>query len=247
MRLASGSTFTIEVPLPIDQEGHAHVQIDHHQVSLAGARILIVDDLSVNRQILAEQMRAWEMEPLLAASPSEALQILSDHAAQNKTIDAAVLDFQMPDMDGLMLSKKMREVEGFEKLPQILLTSVGHVSDSESFASYNFSGYLVKPARVGQLLDEIAKALAPSRAVGTAPHAAHEPKAQGATDNAQGANTPDVQSSSDDQISQQTAEQGTELAQDAQATPLPAPQTQITTTLEPKAFTAKVDENIPAC
>jgi CheY-like chemotaxis protein len=71
---------------------------------LKGLRVLIVDDNQTNRLILQHQITSWNMIGALASGPNEALAALRAAALAGKPFDLALLDFQMPEMDGLSLA-----------------------------------------------------------------------------------------------------------------------------------------------
>ncbi len=114
-----------------------------------GKTILVVDDNDRNRQILEHQLQSWQMNCIAAASGFQALEILK----RITTIDAAIVDMQMPEMDGLMLSRSIREIPACKKMPLILLSSLGrmeHTGDSKVFAAQ-----LSKPVRPSILLETL--------------------------------------------------------------------------------------------
>ena len=80
---------------------------------LAGKRILIVDDLEVNRRILGRQLVAWGAVVQTAGSGSEALGVLE----RGEVFDLAVLDMQMPEMDGIQLAEEICRRNGSTQLP----------------------------------------------------------------------------------------------------------------------------------
>jgi signal transduction histidine kinase/DNA-binding response OmpR family regulator len=88
---------------------------------LNGKRILIVDDNETNRFILTRQTESWGMVPQTAVSGQDALTILK----QGTLFDVAILDFQMPEMDGLTLANKIRNLYPVVNFPLIMLTSLG--------------------------------------------------------------------------------------------------------------------------
>ncbi|MEM1182716.1 MAG: PAS domain S-box protein [Acidobacteriota bacterium] len=114
---------------------------------LEGKRVLIVDDLPTNRRILDQQTRMWKMQSDLAASGADALALL----AGNKSYDAAILDMQMPQMDGLMLAQQIRGRYSAEKLPMVLLTSLGLNDRSTLEEQEVFHSMLSKPIKQSQL------------------------------------------------------------------------------------------------
>jgi len=84
-------------------------------------RILVVDDVAINRRIISMLAKRWGVESTEAASGVEALEILGGDSA----FDLAILDMQMPEMDGAMLARKIRELPDCKKLPISFFTSVG--------------------------------------------------------------------------------------------------------------------------
>jgi CheY-like chemotaxis protein len=80
-----------------------------------------VDDNATNRQILTLQGQSWGMLTRAAQSGSEAL----DWLRQGEPFDLAILDMQMPEMDGLTLATEIRKQPGCEELPLVMLTSIG--------------------------------------------------------------------------------------------------------------------------
>jgi CheY-like chemotaxis protein len=140
-----GSTFHFTITTavaPFAQPAFLSTQ----QPALKGKRVLIVDDNETNRTILARQTKSWEMNFEVAASGAEALALLE----KTKTpFDAAILDMQMPEMDGRSLAKIIRQTYDDDALPIILLTSLGiHKGTSDGRL---FNAHLVKPAKQSQL------------------------------------------------------------------------------------------------
>ena len=72
---------------------------------------------------------------------------------QNEPFDLALLDMQMPGMDGVRLAQEIRHLHGREALPMVLLTSMGNVLDSLEFSSSPFAACLTKPIKQNQLHD----------------------------------------------------------------------------------------------
>jgi PAS domain S-box-containing protein len=119
---------------------------------LDGKRLLIVDDHPINRKILTLQTRSWGMLPQAVASAAEALDVLE----AGKQFDLAILDMQMPHMDGLTLAQKIRQLPECCYLPLVMLTSLGmslvelHATDVE------FAAFLNKPIKQIQLYNALA-------------------------------------------------------------------------------------------
>jgi CheY-like chemotaxis protein/HPt (histidine-containing phosphotransfer) domain-containing protein len=152
--VGKGSTFhfTIQAQPTATPE---QAQLKGAQPQLAGLRLLIVDDNPTNRRILTLQSRKWGMVPRDVESGQQALDLLR----QNEPFDLAVLDMQMPEMDGIMLSNEIRKLRSPEALPMILLTSMGMMSDSPETSTVSFAACLTKPIKQNQLHDVLVQVI----------------------------------------------------------------------------------------
>jgi len=124
------------------------------QPALQGKRVLIVDDNETNRRILVLQTRKWGMEPRETDSPQEALSWLK----HGEPFDLAILDLQMPEMDGIMLTREVRKFKEAHSLPVVLLTSLGRKEVGSD--ELGFSAYLTKPLKPSALFDVLASIFA---------------------------------------------------------------------------------------
>ena len=155
-----GTTFWFEIELPV----HASQSRRHFvPMDVSGARVLIVDDNSVNRSILVENMQSWRFESAAAASGEEALAALRAMADQNMKPDCLVLDYHMPEMNGAQLAGAIRSDPRLAKLPIIMLTSVDQMENGKNFSSLGIEGHLVKPARSSILLETVIQVIQEAR------------------------------------------------------------------------------------
>jgi GAF domain-containing protein/CheY-like chemotaxis protein/tetratricopeptide (TPR) repeat protein len=120
------------------------------QPHLNEKRVLIVDDNATNRRILTLQLHNWGMQTRDSDSPNEALQWIK----RGDPFDLVILDMQMPDMDGVVLARKIRKLRDPAVLPLVLSTSLGRheVEEGKDF----FAAYLNKPIKPSQLFDTLA-------------------------------------------------------------------------------------------
>ncbi len=125
------------------------------QPQLVGKRILIVDDNTTNRTILIKQTQSWGMIPIALDSGKDAIQELN----QGLTIDIAILDMHMPEMDGLTLAIEIREIYRLKKIPLVLLSSQGGNLDFRA-KQVDFSATLIKPIKQSQLYDVLVNIFA---------------------------------------------------------------------------------------
>ncbi|HVZ65651.1 MAG TPA: PAS domain S-box protein [Lacunisphaera sp.] len=116
-------------------------------------RVLVVDDNATNRQILRHQIVAWKMQKGSAASGHEALKILRAAAAEGKPYDVALLDMQMPEMDGLTLARAIKAEPAIARTRLIILTSLGHVMSNAELKANGIDAYLIKPVKQSRLFD----------------------------------------------------------------------------------------------
>jgi CheY-like chemotaxis protein/nitrogen-specific signal transduction histidine kinase len=133
-----GSSFAFTIKASVSQ--HALCQYVNGNLSGdEGKRILVVDDNKTNLTILKNQLEYWKLLPTLASSGSEALQILT----QQEKFDLVITDMQMPDMDGVQLTKHIKIK--YPLLPVILLSSIG--TESRKKHPDLFSAVLNKPVK----------------------------------------------------------------------------------------------------
>jgi CheY-like chemotaxis protein/HPt (histidine-containing phosphotransfer) domain-containing protein len=116
---------------------------------LAGKRLLVVDDNATNRQFLTLQAESWSMQIKAAASGTQALEALMS----GEQFDLAVLDMDMPDMNGLSLADHIHSLPAYQELPLMLLTCVGQPIVEQLQAKSDFVAFLSKPIKQSQLYD----------------------------------------------------------------------------------------------
>ena len=150
--LGQGSTFHFTVQVALAPAGLLPAPTGT-PAPLRDRRILIVDDNSTSRRILTTLAEKWGAHPTAVASGAAALARL--HAGA--VFDVAVLDMQMPEMDGTMLARELRAIPAAASLPLLLLTSLGHHTMPE--AALLFGARLSKPAKPHQIHDTLARLL----------------------------------------------------------------------------------------
>jgi signal transduction histidine kinase/DNA-binding response OmpR family regulator len=153
-RPGEGSIFTFTLPLPLDTEtGPQPILPD---TDLAGLRVLIVDDNEVNRRVLREQLTNWKIHTDSVKSGDAALAALRKAHSDGIPYDIAILDYQMPEMDGESLGRAIKRDPTINETALIMLTSVGHRGEAPRLAAIEFDAYLVKPVRQSHLMDTLA-------------------------------------------------------------------------------------------
>ena len=123
---------------------------------LDGRRVLVVDDSSTNREILRYQLAAGGMTVHSAASGAEAQAILH---SEIERFDVAILDVNMPDLDGFTLAERIRAERRFDAMRLVMLSSIGDDLPRERLARLDVVGWLTKPVGQAQLYGALARAL----------------------------------------------------------------------------------------
>lgn len=147
-----GSVFTINLPFFV---AAARPEPKPLPINVRGARILVVDDNAVNRQILTEQLALWGFDGAAAEDGFEGLAILEAARELGVAIDAIVLDYQIPGMNGGDVARKLRADARFGDLPIIFMTSMDISGTEKEFAALNGQAHLMKPARANVLRNTI--------------------------------------------------------------------------------------------
>ena len=114
---------------------------------LFGKQILIVDDNATNRQILTLQTQSWGIFSCALPSAQKALELI----AKPIRFDLAILDMQMPDMDGLTLAREIRQHSDYQNLPLVMLSSLCKQEIAQQAVDVNFAAILNKPIQQSQL------------------------------------------------------------------------------------------------
>jgi two-component system, sensor histidine kinase and response regulator len=152
-----GSTFWFTVQL--DKQGGDAKSPETWRRDLSDLRVLAVDDNATNRRILCHQLGAWQMQADGAASGQEALARLRTAAEAGQPYDLALLDVQMPEMDGLTLARAIKGDPPLADTRLIVLTSVGQAFSSAELKAAGIEAYLVKPVKQSRLFDSLASAM----------------------------------------------------------------------------------------
>jgi signal transduction histidine kinase/DNA-binding response OmpR family regulator len=116
-------------------------------------RVLVVDDNHTNLQILQNQVASWKMQVSSVESGDEALAQLRTAVGQGQPYDVALLDVQMPKMDGFTLAAAIKSDPILNGTRLIMLTSMGHILGSAELKGLGIESYLVKPVRQSRLFD----------------------------------------------------------------------------------------------
>jgi PAS domain S-box-containing protein len=145
--------FTILTELSIEKE------IQNDLSALYSKRVIIVDDNKTNRNILIQQTQSLGMIATGVSSGPEAIKLFKENAS----FDIAILDYLMPEMDGIMLADELRKTSSGKTLPFVLLSSYSYREKGGNLS--NFAATLTKPIKFSQLHGALLTLLHKKKAV----------------------------------------------------------------------------------
>ena len=152
----SGSTFWFTVPFERQPAETKAVHQPSKVADLQNLLILIVDDSATNREVLLKRLSFWGMGRRSVGDGPSALRELRSAAGRGEPYDLAILDMQMPDMDGIELATTIKNDHAISETQLILLTSIGDRGHAEEARRSGIEAYLTKPVRQSELYDAIA-------------------------------------------------------------------------------------------
>jgi signal transduction histidine kinase/AmiR/NasT family two-component response regulator len=116
-------------------------------------RVLVVDDNATSRQILRHQIFAWKLQKGSAAGGHEALRVLRAAKAEGHPYDIALLDVEMPEMDGLTLARAIKADASIAGTRLIALAPLGHLVTDKEMQAAGIDASLNKPVKQSRLFD----------------------------------------------------------------------------------------------
>jgi two-component system sensor histidine kinase/response regulator len=129
---------------------------------LSGARLLIVDDNSANRNALQQQTKSWEMNITEAETGERALELLRAGVAEGNPYDIALLDLIQPDMNGFQLAEAIKADPTIASVALVLVPTFTKRGHGQRASEAGIAAYLPKPLRQSQLYDCLTTLMARS-------------------------------------------------------------------------------------
>jgi CheY-like chemotaxis protein/HPt (histidine-containing phosphotransfer) domain-containing protein len=126
---------------------------NRRHAALVGVRVLVVDDNSTNRRVLAGQLGLYGTEIDCVEDAHSGLAMMREAAMAGCPYEVALIDFHMPDCDGLELGQRINADPELKDTRLILLTSSGQRGEARRCAELGFGGYLLKPIARQDLVD----------------------------------------------------------------------------------------------
>jgi signal transduction histidine kinase/DNA-binding response OmpR family regulator/HPt (histidine-containing phosphotransfer) domain-containing protein len=145
---------------------------------LAGTRVLAVDDVAINRQMLAGFLSLWGMEVVIAGDAAEALAQLSSWREQGTLPRLLLTDLNMPAVDGWELSRLVRQERAYDDIQIVIMPSGGIRGDAQRCRECGIQGYLTKPVIHEELREALVAILHGSSFTGAESAAEEAPPAE---------------------------------------------------------------------
>lgn len=141
----TASDATVDRPLSADMQ------------ALAGLRVLLVEDHPVNQEIAVRLLSSRGAVIDVASDGQQGLDRLQ--AAGPKAYDLVLMDLQMPVLDGLTATRRLRELPGFDQLPVLAMTAHALSEEKAQCLAAGMQGHIAKPLNVGRLVRELQRYL----------------------------------------------------------------------------------------
>ncbi|NES04097.1 MAG: PAS domain S-box protein [Okeania sp. SIO2F4] len=152
--VGKGSTFHFTMTA-MATETTTESDLKQLQPELTGKKLLVVDDNATNRKILTLQVKSWGMKVEAVESGAAALKLIRS----GKKFDIAILDLQMPEMDGLTLAEQIQSIPDYQGLPLVMLSSVGKLTSEEIAGRASFAAFVSKPIKQSNLYEMLVSVL----------------------------------------------------------------------------------------
>ena len=144
-----GSTFWFTVRLSKQMDDQA--VLEEEWIDLEGLKVLVVDDHDTNRLLVTALLNSWRCRFAEAAEADAALTMLREAASAGDPFQVALLDMQMPGVDGAELGRRIKNCPDLSQTPLVMMTSMGQRGDAARFQQIGFAGYFTKPVRQSHL------------------------------------------------------------------------------------------------
>jgi len=147
-----GSSFSINLSLDKSHLDNKSLP----SLEITSRKVLVVEKNESNRLVLEKQLEEWGAIVTSLASSKEALSLCELANDNGKPFDVALIDKQLPDINGVELGKLLRSKPSSKNMPLIMMTNLGEKGDGSYLASIGFSGYFTKPIISDDLLSALA-------------------------------------------------------------------------------------------
>ncbi|MBZ0187996.1 MAG: response regulator, partial [Candidatus Obscuribacterales bacterium] len=154
----AGSRFTFNIKVEVSQDKEILAAASRNEL-LNDIPILIVDDNSANRKILARMVEHWKLRPTTAASASSAIDRLLRAYQSDRPYKLALIDYAMPECNGLELVEQIRSDQRISATEIIMISSVKEPALAQHARELKVANIIIKPVSEPELITAILKAI----------------------------------------------------------------------------------------
>ncbi|MBQ4857714.1 PAS domain-containing protein [Pseudoalteromonas sp. MMG007] len=148
-----GSVFTATVMLSQGEQTERYIP----NVNMKELTVLVVDDNETNRIVISQQLQHWGAKVVLASNAKQALAMCAQQYKNHQEMyDIAVLDMQMPEMDGIELCKVLKADECYKSMPLVMMTSIAGMEGAQKYSDAGFQAYFPKPVTTADLISALS-------------------------------------------------------------------------------------------
>lgn len=127
------------------------------KIDITNLCVLVVDDNETNRIVISQQLGHWGAKVELAENAEQALLMCANKVANHERLyDIAVLDMQMPDMDGIELCRILKTHDHYKQIPLVMMTSIAGMEGAQRFSNIGFQAYFPKPVTTADLISALS-------------------------------------------------------------------------------------------
>jgi polar amino acid transport system substrate-binding protein len=146
-----GTTFSFTADFGLSKESEKQRFVP--STDLRGTKTLVVDDNATSRKILKEMLESFTFKVSVAASGAEGISEL-ENAPQDQPFELVVMDWKMPEMDGIQAAERIKNHRGLKKIPAVILvTAYGREEVMQQAEQVGLNGFLLKPVSPSLLFD----------------------------------------------------------------------------------------------
>jgi CheY-like chemotaxis protein len=150
-----GTEFTVEIPFVINHDVEESGVQAQSEFTLAGCKILLVEDNELNAEIATEILKEAGADITAAQNGKIAVDICA--GSEESYFDLILMDIMMPEMDGLTATRAIRSMTrtDMQTIPIIAMTANAFAEDRKAAMEAGMNGYVTKPIDVAILIKEI--------------------------------------------------------------------------------------------
>ncbi len=155
--VGEGSTFELDVPFEHCEEQEIQVLEEEDTQILVGKRLLVVDDHEAFGTVVQEVAEGWGMKVQTVSMAEQAKNIIAKSFHDKTPFDIAIVDIALPDLNGILLCKQLKEIHG-DKMPRVMLVSaVKGIDSKEQLKEGNIDIFVEKPISNSELRSTLSK------------------------------------------------------------------------------------------